>query len=230
MRKLRIVFWLVAIVFAAGDLASKQLVFDSFRACQPEAVEAAEQQRETLADELRQRALELRHPELARLAAEGKLDEFAQEAAKADLEPLAAVARQIDRITPHYEPDKLIPGFLHIVYARNYGGVFGIGQGATVMWLVFGAIAVCLVLVFAYREEGSPVPMQVTLGLVMSGAIGNVFDRVAFGYVRDFIEVYYWPGTAWPAFNVADIAIVVGAGGLLVYALFFAPQPTKNKG
>ena len=58
----------------------------------------------------------------------------------------------------------------------------------------------------------------VLLSLVLGGAVGNLWDRVAYGYVIDFLDFYYnsWH---WPAFNVADIAIVIGAGGLIIDSL-----------
>ena len=127
----------------------------------------------------------------------------------------------------HSPPIVVIEGFLQIVHSENRGGVFGLGQGSTV-WLVFGLIAGALVIWFAHRDENTGVLLQIALGLIMAGAIGNVFDRVAFGYVRDFIDVCYWPGVHWPAFNVADSGICAGAAYLAVHAFFFAPKRKKK--
>ncbi|HEY0662439.1 MAG TPA: signal peptidase II [Lysobacter sp.] len=55
--------------------------------------------------------------------------------------------------------------------------------------------------------------------LVIGGALGNVIDRVLHGHVIDFIQVYYWPGREWPAFNIADSAIVAGAIGIALFGL-----------
>ena len=105
------------------------------------------------------------------------------------------------------------------------------GQGAGLLWVLFGLAAGVLVVWFARRKDARAALSQVALGLVLGGAIGNVFDRVAFGYVRDFIDVCYWPGKHWPAFNVADAGICVGAVCLAVYAFFLAPrEDKKNKG
>jgi len=125
-------------------------------------------------------------------------------------------------------PVVMVRGFFHIVHSENRGGVFGLGQGLAI-WLVFGLIAGAAVVWFAHRKDARAVLTQIALGLVLGGAIGNLYDRVVLGYVRDFVVVYYWPGKDWPAFNVADAGICVGAGYLAVYAFFFAPREDKKK-
>ena len=126
------------------------------------------------------------------------------------------------------EPIVIVKGFLRIVHSENRGGVFGLAQGSA-MWLVFGIAAGALVIWFAHRKENKTVLLQVALGVIMAGAIGNVFDRVVIGHVRDFIDVCYWPGKHWPAFNVADSGICVGAAYLAVHA-FFMPNPPAASG
>ena len=128
----------------------------------------------------------------------------------------------------HSDPIVVIDGFIQIVHSENRGGVFGLFQGSG-MWLLFGIAAGLLVIWFAHRRENRVWPLQVALGLIMAGAIGNVFDRLVFGYVRDFIDVCYWPGKHWPAFNVADSGICVGAVYLAVHAFLFAPKPDDKK-
>ena len=134
----------------------------------------------------------------------------------------------IFRLLPdlHSEPFRFLNGMLQIVHSENRGGVFGLGQGST-LWLIFGVAAGAAVIWFAFRKESSPVLIQIALGLVLGGAIGNVFDRVALGYVRDFIDVS-WSGHHWPAFNVADSGICVGAVILALYA-FFSKKPAEGK-
>ena len=124
-------------------------------------------------------------------------------------------------------PIVIVKGFIRIVHSENRGGVFGFAQGS-VMWLVFGIAAAALVIWFAHRKENKTVLLQIALGLIMAGAIGNVFDRVAIGHVRDFIDVCYWPGKHWPAFNVADAGICVGAVYLAIHAFFFMPKSDEK--
>ncbi len=143
-----------------------------------------------------------------------------------------------DLITKHlvFErlPEKLsapivvVHGFLRIVHSENRGGVFGLGQGS-VAWLVFGVVAGGLVVWFAHRKDAKGLLVQLALGLVLGGAIGNLFDRLSLGYVRDFADVCYWPGKHWPAFNVADAGICVGAVYLAAHAFWFMPKGKRKE-
>jgi signal peptidase II len=123
-------------------------------------------------------------------------------------------------------PIVIVKGFLRIVHSENRGGVFGLAQGSA-MWLVFGIVAGALVIWFAHRKENKAILLQIALGMIMAGAIGNVFDRVAIGHVRDFIDVF-WQDHHWPAFNVADSGICVGATYLAIHAFFFMPKVDKK--
>lgn len=130
-------------------------------------------------------------------------------------------------------PIEIIPGLLRFVHAENYGGVFGLAQGS-MLWLVFAVVAANAVVWFAHRKESLGILTQVGLGLVLAGAIGNIYDRITFSYVRDFIDVYITIGGKmheWPAFNVADAGICVGAIYLAGFALFSGDKkkPAKAK-
>lgn len=125
------------------------------------------------------------------------------------------------------QPIYIIRGFLRIVHSENRGGVFGLGQGSS-MWPLLGLAASLLVIWFAHREDFRNTRVQIALGLVLGGAIGNLFDRMVIGYVRDFIDVYVgeWH---WPAFNVADSGICIGAFYLAIYAFLWMPKDEKQK-
>jgi len=143
-----------------------------------------------------------------------------------------------DLITKHFVFERLpekfsvpiivVDGFLRIVHSENRGGVFGLGQGS-VAWLVFGVVAGGLVVWFAHRKDAKGLLVQLALGLVLGGAIGNLFDRLSLGYVRDFVDVCYWPGKHWPAFNVADAGICVGAVYLAAHAFWFMPKGKRKE-
>lgn len=113
-----------------------------------------------------------------------------------------------------------VTGFFNLVLVWNRGVSFGMlgGLGAAAPWLLVGlalAVAVAL-MVWLWRE---PRPLTgLALGLVIGGALGNAIDRVRFGAVVDFLD-FHLSGYHWPAFNVADSAIVVGAGLLLLDGL-----------
>jgi signal peptidase II len=108
---------------------------------------------------------------------------------------------------------------LDILYARNYGAAFSFLDipGGSQRWLFTGFAAVVSVLIIvALRRIPATERLQCAgLMLIVSGALGNAIDRVRFGYVVDFIGVH-WKGAWFPAFNVADSCITIGAGLILL--------------
>ena len=110
--------------------------------------------------------------------------------------------------------------FFNLVVVWNRGVSFGMfgSDGALVPWILSGlALAVVVALLVWLRQVDHPLP-GVGLGLIIGGAVGNVIDRVRFGAVLDFLDVHAL-GWHWPAFNVADSAICIGAAFLLVDGL-----------
>ena len=110
--------------------------------------------------------------------------------------------------------------FFNLVVVWNRGVSFGMfgSDGALAPWILSGlALAVVVALLVWLRQVDHPLP-GVGLGLIIGGAVGNVIDRVRFGAVLDFLDVHAL-GWHWPAFNVADSAICIGAAFLLVDGL-----------
>jgi signal peptidase II len=101
--------------------------------------------------------------------------------------------------------------FFSIVHGRNYGGIFGFlshHEAAKYIFLIFPLIIVLFLLYYVFFSRVA-FSQRTALTFVLGGALGNVYDRVAQGYVTDFLDFYY--GTYhWPAFNVADMAINFG--------------------
>ncbi len=121
-----------------------------------------------------------------------------------------------------------ITGFFSLTLAFNSGAAFSFLAGADgwQRWL-FTAIAVVAsgAIVWLLRRGGSPA-YCVALALILGGALGNLWDRLAIGTVVDFL-LFHYRGWAYPAFNVADSAITVGAG-LLILDSFRAPRPAPG--
>lgn len=135
----------------------------------------------------------------------------------------------------------------------NQGALFGIGQGMTGMFAVLSLVAVTFVIYWLFvRKEAKSLWLTITLGLIMAGALGNLFDRLylhrcvnangepLYG-VRDFIDCTIpflrWDGGfsftriaeyRWPIFNLADTFLVTGAIMLTLYSLF-APMPATTE-
>lgn len=119
---------------------------------------------------------------------------------------------------------ELIHNFVYLVHSRNPGLAFGIlsdsASAGTRILLIFGSIVVIAVLAWLLVTSQSGSAMAVAgLALLLGGATGNVTDRIVHGAVTDFFEV--WFGTyRYPAFNVADSAITIGAILILLDVLF----------
>lgn len=121
-------------------------------------------------------------------------------------------------------PPRIIPvtPFFNLVMVWNRGVSFGfLGQASPhwMPWLLSAlALAIMAVLAWWLRRMTNRL-MVLALGLVMGGALGNVIDRLRFGAVADFLD-FHVAGVHWPAFNVADSAITVGAALILYDAIF----------
>ena len=114
----------------------------------------------------------------------------------------------------------VIPGVFQLQYLENTGAAFGVLQGK--MWLFYlltvMICAVCLFFYFRVPQGIHFIPMQLTLILLVSGAVGNFIDRISVQYVVDFL---YFCLIDFPIFNVADIYVTAAACMLIVFILFF---------
>ncbi len=127
---------------------------------------------------------------------------------------------------------ELIHNFVYLVHSRNPGLAFGIlsdsASAGTRIVLILGSIAVIAVLAWLLVTSQSSGALAVAgLSLLLGGATGNVTDRIVYGAVTDFFEV--WFGTyRYPAFNVADSAIAIGAA-LILLDILFGRRPETSK-
>ncbi len=135
----------------------------------------------------------------------------------------------VGRSMGSFDSMSLVPGWLRIVHTENPGAAFGILADGN-RWLrggiLIGVSALVLIFVisalWSQRAEFRTAWARAALGLVLGGAAGNLYDRIVYGTVTDFIEVYHrsW---SFPAFNVADSAITVGAILLLLDLMSHPP-------
>jgi len=113
----------------------------------------------------------------------------------------------------------MIPGWLHFRTIRNPGAVFGIGSGKRSLFIAASVIAILFIVQLFYQSRSRQRGFHLLLGLTLGGAVGNLYDRIVHGEVRDFIYFSIVVGNKelWPwVFNVADVALVVGVLGLLL--------------
>ncbi len=129
----------------------------------------------------------------------------------------------IERHLPLHQSQPVVSGFVDLTHTRNTGIAFGLLANSSSSWMptlltLSSALALILILFFSLRQPASNWKLQCGLMLVLGGAAGNLFDRLSYGYVIDFIDVFY-RNYHWPTFNVADSSISVGIGLLLLEAL-----------
>lgn len=112
----------------------------------------------------------------------------------------------------------LVPGVLDLHLTLNTGAVFGIGQGQRWLFIVVSVLATGIILILVYRSPASAWVYHVALGMILSGALGNLYDRMNFAAVRDMLHLF--PTTDWYPwiFNVADVALVVGVAVVLLHS------------
>jgi signal peptidase II len=129
---------------------------------------------------------------------------------------------------------EVIPGLFNLTLHFNPGVAFGLFAGLepgirAAVLIATTSVAISFVLFFMWTEYRDSFMGLVSLALVLGGALGNVIDRLRLGQVVDFFDFYI--GTAhWPTFNVADSAICVGVGGLLLHgALEYRREKQSHK-
>ncbi|HEU4413319.1 MAG TPA: signal peptidase II [Candidatus Angelobacter sp.] len=130
------------------------------------------------------------------------------------------------KITLHDSID-VIPGIFRLTHVQNQGAAFGLFADSQSEWkvamlILFSIAALAVVSALLWKNGNALNATAIALSLVFGGALGNLWDRVVNGRVIDFLD-FYVGSHHWPAFNIADSAIVIGAL-LLLSEIFLAPQ------
>lgn len=124
-------------------------------------------------------------------------------------------------------------GVFSLTLARNYGASFGIFSGKTTLLSAITGIGIALVLVFLVARPKTPKIFRYSMLLIFSGGLGNLIDRLAFGYVRDFIDYTFLKtffGIDFAIGNIADIFVMIAMGMLIVYMIFGYKEGDFSKG
>src|SRR5215468_8690097 len=151
---------------------------------------------------------------------------------------IASLVVVLDRLTKWavsqrinlYDSVDVVPGLFRLTHVHNQGAAFGLFSDSPSEWkvtmlIVFSVAALAVVSTLLWKNGNAMNATAIALSLVFGGALGNLWDRVANGRVIDFFD-FYLGSHHWPAFNIADSAIVVGAL-LLLSEIFLAPQEEK---
>jgi len=123
-----------------------------------------------------------------------------------------------------YDSIPVIPGFFRITHTENRGAAFGLFSDSPSQWkvamlILFSVIALLIVTVLLWRNSHRLTSTGIGLSLILGGAVGNLWDRLVSRQVVDFL-LFYVGRYQWRVFNLADTAIVIGAG-LLVFEILF---------
>jgi len=125
----------------------------------------------------------------------------------------------LDQITKHLSEAYIrvsegirLLGFLNLVNVRNTGAAFGLFKGfGNLFFIILSVIAIGVIIYLLWKGKDE----FIGLLLVLSGAVGNLIDRVFLGYVRDFIDIHIG-GLHWPAFNLADSYLTIGIAYIIL--------------
>jgi signal peptidase II len=123
---------------------------------------------------------------------------------------------------PLHHEIPIIPGFFNLVHVTNTGSAFGLMRGWFNFHLVFGAIMTVVMFVLLFKKSTDNLT-RLASALILSGIFGNITDRILHGHVVDFLD-FYVGQHHWPAFNIADSAIVL-AVALFLWTSFRQPAP-----
>ncbi|HTV65304.1 MAG TPA: signal peptidase II [Bryocella sp.] len=154
---------------------------------------------------------------------------------------IAAIVLLLDRITKWavagnialHDSVAVVPGFFRLTHVQNTGAAFGLFAESSAQWkagalVLFSVLALVVVCALLWKNGHSLSTTTIGLSLILGGAMGNLWDRLFAGHVVDFLD-FYVGSYHWPAFNVADSAIVVGALLLVSEILFAKPSSETVK-
>lgn len=142
---------------------------------------------------------------------------------------------------PHHDPTVLIPGVLNLQLTANEGAIFGIGKGSRWVFIVVGFVAIGFVSRIFWRSDANLTLFHIALALILSGAVGNLYDRAFYGVVRDMLHMFpdsQLPfGLSWPGggrglypwiFNLADVALLFGVITVVLVTWRHAPPSNSS--
>ncbi|MFW6415308.1 MAG: signal peptidase II [Thermodesulfobacteriota bacterium] len=149
----------------------------------------------------------------------------------AALKPVLSTAATIlllDQVVKFYvqanftalDKEIVVPGFFNLVYVLNKGAAFGILNREDIYWQTYfflgiSLVAILVILYLLYSIEDRDKYLLFGMGAILGGALGNLVDRVRLGMVIDYLD-FYFKSFHWPAFNIADTAITLGAISVLI--------------
>ncbi len=121
---------------------------------------------------------------------------------------------------------KVIPYLFNFKLVHNYGAAWGIMAGKQVFLIALSLIFIIIFVVYYIKEKNKTWLLNITFGFLFAGCVGNLFDRLILGYVRDFIQFDFWQ--SFPIFNFADVALSIGVVLFVVYLILYYVRGKKK--
>lgn len=118
----------------------------------------------------------------------------------------------------------LIPGVLNLTYIRNEGVAFGMFAGMQWLFIALTVVMLALIIFYMFKKRPQSPFFYFTVALIVGGGIGNLIDRIAYGYVVDYLSLTFFS----PVCNFADYCITIGVILLAVYLLFFSDKKGRK--
>ncbi len=148
--------------------------------------------------------------------------------------PIFAIFLIFDLLSKHLidsslslgEVNDFLPGFIEILTVHNTGAAWGIFANSQIFLIILTFLFVFVLFGLMIFEKTENPLFYLALGFIFSGAIGNLIDRLAFGYVRDFLHLEFWP--TFPVFNIADMCLTVGVVLFIVYFIYMIVNHRKK--
>ncbi len=133
------------------------------------------------------------------------------------------LAPDLERGYPFPRWIEVIPGYFDFRWAENTGGAFSFMDKQPWVILLISSVMIVGIFIWAFKMHQKQLIVQLSFGLILGGAVGNLIDRMRYGYVIDFLHAYFIHNgkeRSWPTFNVADMAIVAGIGMFMYLTAF----------
>lgn len=139
------------------------------------------------------------------------VDQLIKYFVSANLKPVSSIA--------------VIPGLFSLTYVENRGAAFGMLSDARWIFILFTIIITALIIFILFKYRVRSKLFNIAVVLIVGGGIGNLIDRIFYGYVVDYLSVSFFP----PVCNFADYCITIGAVLMVIYLLFFSSWFNKDK-
>ena len=117
-------------------------------------------------------------------------------------------------------------GIFNLIIVHNHGAAWGIFSGNQVGLVILSLVFLAIFIWFYIKDKNKSWLLTITFAFLCAGCIGNLYDRLVFGYVRDFIQFAFWQ--SFPVFNFADVFLTVGVVMFIIYLLIYAFKKEKK--